>query len=65
VKVFCQRGENVWVWENGDLKKVAKCKIQLFKNNFGMVPEALENEEEKNEGAMTISQSKEARNGQE
>jgi hypothetical protein len=30
VKVFCQRGENVWVWANGDLKKVAKCKIQIY-----------------------------------
>jgi hypothetical protein len=31
VKVFSHRGENVWVWVNGDLKKVHRCKIQVYK----------------------------------
>jgi hypothetical protein len=27
VCVFCQRGNNVFLWANGDVKNVAKCKV--------------------------------------
>jgi hypothetical protein len=43
VKVFCHRGENVWVWLNGDLKKIASCKIQSYK---GGVEEEKDHEKE-------------------
>jgi hypothetical protein len=33
VHVFNQRGDNVFVWANGDIKKVAKCKVKMFKIN--------------------------------
>ena len=31
VKVFCHRNRDVFIWANGDLKKVADCKVQPFK----------------------------------
>ena len=30
VKVFVHRGNDVWVWANGDLKKIAACKVQPY-----------------------------------
>ena len=30
VRVFCHRGRDVFVWANGDLKKVASCKVQPY-----------------------------------
>jgi hypothetical protein len=65
VKVFCQRGENVWVWANGDLKKVAKCKIQTCRKRSIPEEEKVENEDipkenvEKYIGPKTRSKSKE------
>ena len=31
VKVFCHRNRDVFIWSNGDLKKVADCKVQPCK----------------------------------
>jgi hypothetical protein len=63
VKVFVHHGENVWVWAHGDLKKVAKCKVQLYKNKFGDDMDAEEIDlndcEEEEEGMMTRSRTKE------
>jgi hypothetical protein len=31
VKLFCQRGRDVFVWANGDLTKIASCRVQPYK----------------------------------
>ena len=31
VKVFCHRNRDVFIWANGDLKKVADCKVQPYR----------------------------------
>jgi hypothetical protein len=60
VKVFTQCGENVWVWAQGDLKKVAKCKIMLYKNKYGddIEPVVIELDDDEDIGAQTRSMTK-------
>ena len=49
VKVFCHRGRDVWIWANGDLKKVASCKVQPYKVYKGMKNEEIDNVKDSNE----------------
>jgi hypothetical protein len=30
VKIFAQRGNDVFLWAHGDIKKVARCKVKPF-----------------------------------
>ena len=44
VKVFCQKGREVYVFANGHIKKLHTCKVKPFKHDPGDVIEKCENE---------------------
>ena len=40
VKVFCQKGRDVFLFANGNIKKVASCKVKPFKTNYDVDEDA-------------------------
>ena len=55
VKVFTQRGRDVYAWANGDLKKIASCKVQLCSQRN--IPSEIPKED--NKAARTVDSTQE------
>ena len=62
VKVFCHRGRDVFLWANGDLKKVADCKVQPYKTNEKSDDEEVVTENDKEDGLKVVREDKDKEN---